>query len=117
MLQIGGLGPDVYQLFIKGQGIFCNPASKGAPAKLRLLYEVAPIGFLVEAAGGRTSHGSGSVLDLVSAVLFTVRSFLDAHRMLITSVRGVMWMMEGPRCSRNSDSQSSLSTTSFADCS
>ncbi|CDJ47487.1 sedoheptulose-1,7 bisphosphatase, putative [Eimeria brunetti] len=60
----GGLGPDVYQLFVKGHGVFCNPASNGAPAKLRLAYEVAPIAFLVEAAGGRSSNGKGSALDV-----------------------------------------------------
>lgn len=60
----GGLGPDVYQLFVKGHGVFCNPASRGAPAKLRLAYEVAPIAFLVEAAGGLSSDGSGSALDV-----------------------------------------------------
>ncbi|KAL8429832.1 hypothetical protein ACSSS7_006280 [Eimeria intestinalis] len=60
----GGLGPDVYQLFVKGHGIFCNPASGGAPAKLRVLYEVAPIALLVEAAGGCSSSGKGSALDV-----------------------------------------------------
>lgn len=55
----------MYQLFVKGHGVFCNPASKGAPAKLRLAYEVAPIAFLVEAAGGLSSDGSGSALDVV----------------------------------------------------
>lgn len=62
---VGGLGPDVYQLFVKGHGVFCNPASNGAPAKLRLAYEVAPIAFLVEAAGGRSSNGKCSALDVV----------------------------------------------------
>ncbi|KAL8275796.1 hypothetical protein Esti_000359 [Eimeria stiedai] len=61
----GGLGPDVYQLFVKGHGIFCNPASTGAPAKLRVLYEVAPIALLVEAAGGCSSSGNSSALDVV----------------------------------------------------
>ncbi len=38
--------------------------SPSAKAKLRLLYEVAPIGYLVEKAGGASSYGAGSVLDL-----------------------------------------------------
>ncbi|KAL8439916.1 hypothetical protein Efla_004841 [Eimeria flavescens] len=59
-----GLGPDVYQIFVKGHGIFCNPASAGAPAKLRIVYEVAPMALLVEAAGGCTSDGKGSALDV-----------------------------------------------------
>ena len=47
----GGLVPDVYQQFTKAQGIFSNPTSKGSPAKLRLVFEAAPFGLLVEMAG------------------------------------------------------------------
>jgi sedoheptulose-bisphosphatase len=59
--------PDVYHMFAKGGGIFSNVSSAKSPAKLRLLYEVAPIGLLVECAGGVTTHESEdtSVLDLV----------------------------------------------------
>lgn len=58
--------PDVCQQFTKGQGIFTNPASKASPAKLRLAFEAAPFGRLVEMAGGKTSDGvtGGSVLDV-----------------------------------------------------
>ena len=61
----GGMVPDIYQIFIKGSGVFCNPDSLSSPAKLRLLYECAPIAFLVEKAGGKTSNGKHSVLDIV----------------------------------------------------
>lgn len=47
----------------QGGGLFCNPSSKEAPAKLRLLYEAAPIAFIMEAAGGASHDGKGSVLD------------------------------------------------------
>jgi len=62
----GGLVPDVYQQFTKQQGVFANPTSDSSPAKLRLAFEAAPFGFLVEAAGGKTSDGTsgGSVLDV-----------------------------------------------------
>jgi sedoheptulose-bisphosphatase len=62
----GGLVPDVYQQFTKQEGVFTNPTSESSPAKLRLAFEAAPFGFLVEKAGGRTSDGvSGkSVLDV-----------------------------------------------------
>merc|ERR1711871_179080 len=60
----GGLVPDVNQIIVKGKGVFENAASKRNPAKLRLLYELAPIGFIVEKAGGKTSAGDGSVLDV-----------------------------------------------------
>jgi len=62
----GGLVPDVYQQFTKQQGVFANPTSPGSPAKLRLAFEAAPFGLLVEKAGGATSDGvtGGSVLDV-----------------------------------------------------
>jgi sedoheptulose-bisphosphatase len=63
----GGLVPDLCQQFTKRQGVFANPTSEKSPAKLRLAFEAAPFGLLVEAAGGKTSNGvSGeSVLDTV----------------------------------------------------
>jgi sedoheptulose-bisphosphatase len=62
----GGLVPDVYQQFTKRQGIFVNPTSSSSPAKLRLAFEAAPFGLLVEKAGGKTSDGvtGGSILDV-----------------------------------------------------
>ena len=62
----GGLVPDVYQQFTKNQGVFSNPTSDSSPAKLRLAFEAAPFGLLVEKAGGKTSDGTsgGSVLDV-----------------------------------------------------
>merc|ERR1719440_2465416 len=53
----GGLVPDVYQQFTKQQGVFSNPTSDSSPAKLRLAFEAAPFGLLVEMAGGKTSDG------------------------------------------------------------
>ncbi|CAN6934873.1 unnamed protein product [Brassica oleracea] len=56
----GGMVPDVNQ----EKGIFKNVTSPTAKAKLRLLFEVAPLGFLVENAGGFSSDGyNKSVLD------------------------------------------------------
>jgi sedoheptulose-bisphosphatase len=48
----GGLVPDVYHILIKGEGVLANASSKSAKAKLRLLFEAAPIALIVEAAGG-----------------------------------------------------------------
>lgn len=50
---------------MKEKGIFTNVISPSAKAKLRLLFEVAPLGFLVEKAGGHSSDGHISVLDKV----------------------------------------------------
>jgi len=59
----GGMVPDVNQIMIKGYGVFAYPATPKHPAKLRCLYEVAPIGMLIEKAGGKTSEGEKSVLE------------------------------------------------------
>lgn len=61
----GGMVPDVYHMFAKSGGVFSNVSSEKAKAKLRLLYEVAAMGLLVECAGGVTTHEfeDKSVLD------------------------------------------------------
>lgn len=61
----GGMVPDVNQLMVKGKGVFVNVASKNTKSKLRMLYEVAPIGYIIEKAGGMTSEGEKSVLDVL----------------------------------------------------
>ncbi|KAL8539158.1 hypothetical protein ACS0TY_000957 [Phlomoides rotata] len=61
----GGMVPDVNQIIVKEKGIFTNVISPSAKAKLRLLFEVAPLGFLIEKAGGYSSDGKQSVLDQV----------------------------------------------------
>ncbi|GFY83520.1 Sedoheptulose-1,7-bisphosphatase [Actinidia chinensis var. chinensis] len=61
----GGMVPDVNQIIVKEKGIFTNVTSPSAKAKLRLLFEVAPLGFLIEKAGGYSSDGKQSVLDKV----------------------------------------------------
>lgn len=38
----------------QGQGVISNASSRQAKAKLRLLFEAAPIGLIIEAAGGST---------------------------------------------------------------
>ena len=62
----GGMVPDVYHIFAKSKGVFSNVSSTKAKAKLRLLYEVAPLGLMVECASGVTTHESydKSVLDI-----------------------------------------------------
>jgi sedoheptulose-bisphosphatase len=48
----GGLVPDIYHILIKGEGVLSNASSVNAKAKLRLLFECAPIALIIEAAGG-----------------------------------------------------------------
>uniref|UniRef100_A0A7S0S0I6 Fructose-bisphosphatase n=1 Tax=Chlamydomonas leiostraca TaxID=1034604 RepID=A0A7S0S0I6_9CHLO len=59
----GGMVPDVHHIIAKRGGIFVNPASQSAPPKLRLVYECAPLALVIEAAGGMSHDGHGSMLD------------------------------------------------------
>ena len=61
----GGMAPDCYHIFVKGEGIFSSVSSlpKIQP-KLRLLYECLPIAFLIEKAGGLSSNGEINLLDV-----------------------------------------------------
>eukprot|EP01023_Acetabularia_acetabulum_P051716 TRINITY_DN5726_c0_g2_i2.p1 TRINITY_DN5726_c0_g2~~TRINITY_DN5726_c0_g2_i2.p1 ORF type:complete len:389 (-),score=84.09 TRINITY_DN5726_c0_g2_i2:164-1330(-) len=51
----GGMVPDVFQIIVKEKGVFSNVTSPSTKAKLRILFEVAPLGLLVEKAGGFSS--------------------------------------------------------------
>lgn len=43
----GGMVPDVFQIIVKEKGVFSNVTSPTSKAKLRVLFEVAPLGLLV----------------------------------------------------------------------
>jgi fructose-1,6-bisphosphatase I len=64
---------DVHRIMMSG-GILISAANakwkkQGLPAKLRLLYEVNPLAFIIEQAGGLATAGSGRVLDLAPETL------------------------------------------------
>ncbi|MGH7350490.1 MAG: class 1 fructose-bisphosphatase, partial [Candidatus Rokuibacteriota bacterium] len=65
----GAMVADVHRTLLDG-GLFMYPADWSDPrkpkAKLRLLYEVAPMSFIVEQAAGRASTGFERVLDVVA---------------------------------------------------
>ncbi len=62
----GGMVPDIHHMLIKGAGIFTNiGGSKYPQGKLRLAFECGPFAFIVEQAGGASSDGTKSVLDVV----------------------------------------------------
>jgi fructose-1,6-bisphosphatase I len=60
----GSLVTDVHRTLLEG-GIFLYPPThQRADGKLRLLYEAAPVAWVVEQAGGRASTGRARVLDV-----------------------------------------------------
>ena len=61
----GALVADIHRILFQG-GIFLYPGMIGHPdGKLRLLYESAPLAFLMEQAGGRASTGTQEILDVI----------------------------------------------------
>ena len=65
----GALVGDIHRILMQG-GVFLYPGTvKNPEGKLRLLYETAPLAFLIEQAGGRASDGHTDILDLVAGKL------------------------------------------------
>merc|ERR1719198_2488138 len=57
---IGSMVADVHRTLLYG-GLFAYPADpKSVNGKLRLVYEAAPMAFLLEQAGGRATTGSSA---------------------------------------------------------
>lgn len=71
MRWMGSMVADVFRVLVSG-GIFLYPWDsrvKGRPGKLRLLYEVNPISFIIEQAGGVSTTGDERPLELTPAGL------------------------------------------------
>jgi sedoheptulose-bisphosphatase len=56
--------PDVFQILVKEKGVFTNVTSPSTKAKLRILFEVAPLGLLIENAGGASSADGKAISAL-----------------------------------------------------
>lgn len=61
----GGFVPDINQVLIKKGGLFTYPALQKSPqGKLRLLFELQPMAFIMEQAGGLATDGKQDILSL-----------------------------------------------------
>lgn len=61
---VGSLVADFHRTLLYG-GIFLYPSESARPeGKLRIVYEAAPLAFLVEQAGGKASNGSRPIREL-----------------------------------------------------
>ena len=68
MRWIASMVADAYRIFMRG-GVFLYPGDRRKgyrSGRLRLLYEVSPIAFLVEHAGGMATDGQRRILDIVA---------------------------------------------------
>lgn len=61
----GALVGDFHRILFQG-GVFLYPGTTQKPeGKLRLLYESAPLAYLIEQAGGRASTGTQDIMDVI----------------------------------------------------
>ena len=64
MRWLGSMVADMYRIFKRG-GVFIYPRDARNPnGKIRLLYEANPMAFLIDLAGGGSTNGKSSVLDI-----------------------------------------------------
>lgn len=62
----GAFVSDVNHIFVKGGGIFSNPALTDTPnGKLRLLFELQPLALIAEEMNGAATNGTIPILDLI----------------------------------------------------
>jgi fructose-1,6-bisphosphatase len=79
--------------------VFYYPADTRDPAKpqgkLRLLYEAAPMGYLIEQAGGYASTGRGSVLDVEPHLLHERTPVFMGNRDLVEKAEAFIKKYDG----------------------
>ena len=83
---IGSLVADFHRNLLRG-GIFCYPAeSVRDEGKLRLLYEAAPLAFLIKQANGYASDGRRPILEITPAHLHQRTALYIGNRQLVEQV-------------------------------
>ena len=84
---IGSLVADFHRNLLRG-GVFCYPGEMNKPTgKLRLLYEAAPLAYLVENAGGYASDVSRSILEIEPQSIHQRTPLFIGNRSLVERVK------------------------------
>lgn len=80
---IGSLVADFHRNLLLG-GVFMYPAQNNYPeGKLRLLYEAAPLAFMIEQAGGYASDGRRPIMNIVPEKLHQRTPLFIGNRRLV----------------------------------
>jgi fructose-1,6-bisphosphatase I len=83
-LRYGGTFIGDYNQILQRGGIFSYPEHRGKPeGKLRLCYETAPMSYITELAGGKSSDGKASILDIFPRSLTQTSPFYVGNSDLI----------------------------------
>lgn len=92
---IGCLVGEIHRMLLRG-GIYGNPNNnKSKKGNLRLLYECAPMSYLVEQAGGKATDGRQKILEITPTEVMEKASILDNVLTAITLVTlGNLRMLE-----------------------
>ncbi len=86
-LRYGGTFIGDYNQVLQRGGIFSYPALKDKPqGKLRIMYETAPVSLISEIAGGASSDGYQSILDLEPKILKETSPFYTGNKGLIAEL-------------------------------
>jgi fructose-1,6-bisphosphatase I len=87
---VGALVADFHRNLIDG-GIFLFPANSNYPTgKLRLMYEGIPFAYLAEQAGGASSDGTQSILDILPTGIHQRTPLFLGNSDLVQEVRGLV---------------------------
>ena len=92
---VGSLVADFHRNLLRG-GIFIYPGTTKNPSgKLRLLYECAPIAFIMEQAGGKASDGFMPILDIEPYDIHQRSPFFTGSRNMVEKAEDYMRMYSG----------------------
>jgi len=87
---IGSMIADVHRTLLKG-GIYMYPDSTIATnGKLRLCYECNPMAFLVEQAGGKSTNGQQSIMDLKPSDIHQRTAFYTGSKKMVEELEGFL---------------------------
>ena len=81
---------ELHRILLKG-GVFLYPADTRPGyehGRLRLIYECAPIAFLIEQAGGQASDGATPILDLTPTSLHQMTPFIFGAKDEVETILG-----------------------------
>ncbi len=82
---IGSLVADFHRNLLKG-GIFIYPETKSHPeGRLRLMYECNPLAMIIKAAGGDSSNGKISILDIQPTSVHQRSSLIIGSTEMVTN--------------------------------
>lgn len=87
---IGSMIADIHRNLLKG-GIYLYPPTKqNENGKLRLLYECNPMAFLIEQAGGKSSNGNKSIMDVEPEELHQRTAFYAGSADMVDELESIL---------------------------